>query len=44
MSDFFRTADIGVEESAKGIVEVLEKLTKEQSGQFLDWKGRQLAW
>ena len=44
MSDSFRTADIGVEESAKGIVKVLEKLTKEQSGQFLDWKGRQLAW
>jgi NAD(P)-dependent dehydrogenase (short-subunit alcohol dehydrogenase family) len=39
-----RTADISVEESAGGIVQVLEGLSTQQSGSFLDWQGRQLPW
>lgn len=37
-----RTADIGVEESVAGIVRVLRSLEGSQSGQFLDWQGKQL--
>ena len=37
-------ADLSVEESASGIVHLVRHLTIEQSGTFLTWQGKTLAW
>ncbi|UMM04326.1 SDR family oxidoreductase [Vibrio campbellii] len=39
-----RDADITVEESASGIVNLARKLTLEQSGKFLTWQGSEHVW
>jgi len=37
-------ADISPEESADGVIKVMEGLKKESTGQFFNWKGEQMAW
>ena len=37
-------AAISVEESAKGIINSIEKLTPNQSGTFFDYKGDKIPW
>ena len=37
-------ASISAEESASGIVHLIRHLTIEQSGTFLTWQGKKLAW
>ena len=39
-----KDADIGVEESVRGMLRVLDNLSLEQSGQFLTWHGTQNTW
>ena len=39
-----RGASIGVEESAAGILNVTEKLTKKDVGRFLAWDGAEIPW
>ncbi len=38
------SADITVEESAKGIISVIDRLTPETTGRFFDWNGAQRPW
>ena len=37
-------AEITVKESVEGMLTVLDNLTPEQNGSFLDWNGEQLVW
>jgi len=37
-------ADISPEESARGLVKLIESLTKEQSGRFWTWDGQEHPW
>ena len=37
-------ASLTVEESVDGVTELLDRLTSEQHGAFLDWRGRELPW
>ncbi|XP_063169284.1 C-signal-like [Candoia aspera] len=37
-------ADLTVEESVQGILQVFSKLNDEHSGAFVNWKGKQLPW
>uniref|UniRef100_A0ACB8EA23 Uncharacterized protein n=1 Tax=Sphaerodactylus townsendi TaxID=933632 RepID=A0ACB8EA23_9SAUR len=37
-------AELTVEESARGILKTLSKLSEEHSGRFLNWKGDFVAW
>jgi NAD(P)-dependent dehydrogenase (short-subunit alcohol dehydrogenase family) len=37
-------ADLSVEQSAGGLIDLIDKLTKEQSGRFWNWDGEELPW
>lgn len=37
-------ADITTEESVKGMLKVIQKVTLEDSGKFLTWEGKILPW
>ena len=37
-----RTADITVEESAEGVIRVMEEATEGMSGRFVDWRGQEI--
>ena len=37
-------AEIGAEQSVNGLLQVLDTLAPGNSGQFLDWQGRSVAW
>jgi len=37
-------AEIPVKDSVEGMLSVIDNLTEEQNGTFLDWQGQQLAW
>ena len=39
-----RGASIGVKESAGGILNVTDKLSKKDVGRFLQWDGAELPW
>lgn len=38
------SAHLGVEESASGIMDVTDNLTKQDAGRFLQWDGKELPW
>lgn len=35
---------VDIEESCNGMVDIIEKLTLEESGSFLDWTGKTIPW
>ena len=35
---------VDIEESSNGMVDIIEKLTPEQTGNFVDWKGETIPW
>ena len=37
-----RTADISVEESAEGVIRVMEEAEPGMTGKFVDWKGQEI--
>ena len=37
-----RTADISVEESAEGVIRVMEDAEPNMTGKFVDWKGQEI--
>ena len=37
-----RTADLSVEESAEGVVRVMQEAGPEMTGKFVDWRGQEL--
>nr|WP_298150243.1 SDR family oxidoreductase [uncultured Pseudoxanthomonas sp.] len=39
-----QNAALSVEDSAEGLLHVIERLTPEDSGRFLDWQGEPLPW
>jgi NAD(P)-dependent dehydrogenase (short-subunit alcohol dehydrogenase family) len=38
------SADIGVEESAEGILKLARRLSMSETGRFFNWQGVELAW
>ena len=39
-----QNAALSVEESAAGLLHVIDRLTPDDSGSFLDWQGQSLPW
>ena len=39
-----QNAALSVEESAAGLLHVIDRLTPDDSGYFLDWQGQSLPW
>lgn len=39
-----QNAALSVQESASGLLHVIDRLTPEDSGGFLDWQGEPLPW
>ena len=37
-----RTADLSVEESAEGVIKVMEEASPEMTGKFVDWQGKEI--
>ena len=37
-----RTADINVEESAEGVIRVMEEAELSMTGKFVDWRGQEI--
>ena len=37
-----RTADLSVEESAEGVIRVMEEASPEMTGKFVDWQGKEI--